>query len=324
MRANWKRLGVLSVVAMACATGVSAQDYPTRAVKIIVGHPAGGGPDTVARTFAQKLGEVMGQPFVVENRPGAAGTTATLQFARMPADGYTLLAAETGQLYVAPFVYKSLGYDTIKDFTPISMVATTGVMLVASPKAGINSLQDLIRESKARPGKIDYGTSGVGSIHHISMATFMEDAGISMTHIPYKGSGQSVSSILAGDIPILATAGPAAGAHIAVGKLIPLGVTTSFRLPGYPNVPPIGETVKDFDFASETGFLAPAGLPPQVLAKLSAGIKKVSEMPEVIESLKKLGLIVKATTPEEYARSMPALLKKYDRAVQIAKIPQAE
>ena len=248
MRMHFKQMALVTVAAVAFVNGALAQDYPTRPVKIIVGNPAGGGPDIIARAYAQKLGEILGQPFVVENRPGAGATTATAQLARMPADGYNLLAGETGQLFVAPYVYTNIQYDTVKDFTPISMVATTAVLLVSNPSSGIKSIPDLIREAKARPGKLDFGTSGVGSIHHISMATLMEDSGINLVHIPYKGSGQSVASILAGDVPLLATSAPAAGQQIVAGKLIPLGVTTSFRLPGYPNIPPIGEFLKGFDF----------------------------------------------------------------------------
>lgn len=323
MRMHFKQMALVTVAAVAFVNGALAQDYPTRPVKIIVGNPAGGGPDIIARAYAQKLGEILGQPFVVENRPGAGATTATAQLARMPADGYNLLAGETGQLFVAPYVYTNIQYDTVKDFTPISMVATTAVLLVSNPSSGIKSIPDLIREAKARPGKLDFGTSGVGSIHHISMATLMEDSGINLVHIPYKGSGQSVASILAGDVPLLATSAPAAGQQIVAGKLIPLGVTTSFRLPGYPNIPPIGEFLKGFDFASETGFLAPAGLPPDVLNKLSNAIQKASEMPDLIEQFGKLGIRIKFTTPAEYAENIRVNLKKYERAVKIAKIPPA-
>lgn len=324
MKISLKHLLCAAVATFAWTGGALAQDYPNKPVKIIVGNPAGGGPDVIARAFAQKLGEILGQPFVVENRPGAGATTATGQLAKMPPDGYNLLAGETGQLFVAPYVYKSLAYDTAKDFTPISKVGTTAVMLVATPQSGIKSLQDLVREAKARPGKLDYGSSGIGSIHHISMATFIADAGIELGHIPYKGSGQSVGSILAGDVPLLATSAAGAGQHIAAGKLVPLGVSSAARVVGYPNVPSIGEVVKDYDFASEVGFLAPAGLPPAVLNKLAAAMKKAAESPELIESLRKLGVVVNASTPAEYAENIRTNLKKYERAVKIAKIPQTE
>lgn len=306
------------------AAGASAQDYPTRPVKLVVGHPAGGVPDLVARAYAKRLGELMGQAFVVENRPGAAGSTATVQVARMPADGYTLLVGETGQLFVAPHLYRNLGYDTVRDFTPISMVATGGVLLVASASSPIRSLQDLIREARARPGRIDYGSSGVGSIHHISMATFFDEVGIELSHVPYKGSGQSVTAIIAGEVPVLATSVATAGPFIATGKLVPLGITTSYRANGMPNVPAIGETVRDFDFASETGFLAPAGLPAAVLEKLSNAIRMASDAPEIVDFFRPRGIDIRYTTPAQYAANIRANVKRYERAVRVSKLPMAD
>ena len=323
--AIWPKTLILAFAGLlAAATSAFAQDYPNKPVKIYVGHPAGGVPDLVARAYAKKLGELLGQPFVVENRPGAAGTTATAQFVKMPPDGYSLIAGETGQLFVAPYIYKNLGYDVLRDFTPISMVATGGVLLVASANTSIRSLQDLIREAKARPGKIDFGTSGVGSIHHIAMATFFEDSGVELLHIPYKGSGQSVGAILAGEVPVLATSAATAGPHIATGKLFALGVSTSYRSAGLPNVPSIGELIKDYDFASETGILAPAGLPANVLEKLAAAIKLASESPEIVDSFRPRGIDIKYTTPLQYATNIRASLKRYERAVKVAKIPAAE
>jgi tripartite-type tricarboxylate transporter receptor subunit TctC len=324
---NWlSRLTAPLCAAMALLAGPAAaqQDYPNRPVKIIVGHPPGGVPDLVARAYARRLGELLGQSFLVENRPGAAGTTATAQVARMPADGYTLMAGETGQLFVAPYLYRNLGYDTLRDFTPISMVATGGVLLVVNATSPIRNLQDLIREAKANPGKLDYGSSGVGSIHHISMATFFDEAGIELMHVPYKGSGQSITAVLAGEVPVLATSVATAGPHIAAGKLVPLGVTTSYRASGLPNVPSIGETFKDYDFASETGFLAPAGLPAPVLDKLAQAIRQASESPEIFDYFRVRGIDIRYTTPAQYAANMRASLKRYERAVRVSKIPKAD
>lgn len=318
------RILLAGVLAAGAGAPAWAQDYPVRPVKLIVGFVPGGGPDTVARAFAQRLGEVLGQSVLVENRPGAGATTATGQVAKMPADGYNLLVGETSQLFVAPYVYRNLSYDPVKDFTPISLVATTAVMLVAHPSAGIRSVPDLVREAKARPGMLDFGTSGIGTIHHIVMASFLEDAGISMQHIPFKGSGQSVTSVLAGEVPVLATSPAGAGAHVAAGKLVPLAVSSGSRLPGLDQVPSMGEFIRGFDFASEVGFLAPAGLPAPVLNKLSAALKRVCEMPELIESQRRAGLTVRCTTPSEYAENIRANLKKYERAVRIARIPVVE
>ena len=179
--------------------------YPNRPVKVIVGYVPGSGPDFVTRTLSQKLSQILGQPFVVENRAGASGTLATAQVAKAPADGYTLLLGETGQLVIAPYMFKNLPYDVAKDFTLVSLVGTGPLILVSNAKINIKKLSDLIREAKAAPGIMSYGTSGPGSIHHIAMEVFKADVGINLMHVPYKGSGQSMSGVLAGDVPVLLT-----------------------------------------------------------------------------------------------------------------------
>ena len=314
--------GVLLGTAMPCAH--AQQDYPNRPVKIIVGYVAGGGPDFTARTFGQKISEILGQPVVIENRPGAGATTATAQVARAPADGYTLLLGETGQLFVAPFVHKNLAYDTVRDFTPISLLSAGPLIVVSNSKLPIKSVSDLLREAKANPGKLDVGTSGVGTIHHIALAVLMADAGIDMTHVPYKGSGQSVASALAGDVPLLITSMTAAGAHVAAGKLNVLAVTSAKRLPSYAEIPSLSETLKDFDYSSEMGLLAPAGLPPLVQQKLFRAVRQAMESTEVQEAFKKTSTMLVGLSPEEYAQNIGRNLKKYERAVRLAKIPVAE
>ncbi len=329
MKRNFKQLAlaVAAAVALLVAPGAFAQqDYPNKPVKIIVGYPPGGGPDFAARTLGKKLTEILGQPFIVENRPGAGGTTATAYVAKMPADGYTLLLGTIGELVIAPYIYKNLQYNTAKDFTPISIIYSTPLLLVSnsSKLPPIRNIQDLIREAKARPGKIDVGTSGIGSIHHLTMEMFKYSAGLDMMHIPYKGSGQSITAILAGDVPILFTAVTGAGPHIATGKLNLLAVTSANRLPDYPDVPALSEILKDFDYTVDNGLLAPAGLPPEVLSKLSRAIKQAMESPDLVEAFRKNSSIARYTTPEEYAESIRRDLKKYERAVKFAKIPMVE
>ncbi len=322
------KLRFLTLAAAVCMSMIPAaqaqQDYPNKTVKIIVGYVPGGGPDFTARAIGQKLSEILGQPFVVENRPGAGATTATAQVARAPADGYTLLLGETGQLFVAPYIHKNLAYDTVRDFTPISMISVGPLVVVSNSKLPIKSLQDLLREAKANPGKIDVGTSGVGTIHHIALSVLSADAGINMAHIPYKGSGQSVTSLLAGDVPLLFTSMTAAGPHIAAGKLNLIAVTSGNRMPGYPDIPSLSEVTKDYDYSSEMGLLAPAGLPSQVLLKLSRAVKQAIESPDVVEAFKKTSTILTSSTPEEYSQNISRNMKKYERAVKRAKIPLTE
>ena len=314
----------LAVALVTCAAAAAAQGYPNRPVKIIVGYVPGGGPDFVARTFAQKLGDLLGQSFVVENRPGAGATTATAQVAKAPPDGYTLLLGETGQLVVAPHIYKKLPYDTLRDFTPISMMASGPLILVSNGQLPIKNVADLLREAKARPGKIDVGTSGVGTIHHIALEVLSADAGLELNHVPYKGSGQSMVALLAADVPLLVTSLTAAAPHIAAGKVHIVAVTSANRIPTMPNVPSLSEVVKDYDYSSEMGLLAPAGLPADVLAKLTQAVKVVADYPDLLESFKKTSTIVRYTSPQEYSDNLRGNMRKYERAVKIAKIPTSE
>ncbi len=322
MKLKLKQLALAAATMVAFVTGALAQEYPGKPVKIIVGYVPGGGPDFVARSLGQKLTEILGQPFVVENRPGAGATTATAQVAKMPADGYTLLLGETGQLVIAPSIYKKLAYDPVKDFTPISLVGTSsGMLLVSNSKSSIKTIHDLLREAKANPGKVDYGSSGIGTIHHIAMEVFRTDAGLNVTHIPYKGSGQSITSVLAGEVPLLITSVPAAASHIQAGSLNLLAVSSPNRMAAYPDTPSLSEIVKDYDYLSEMGLLAPAGLPADVLAKLSKAIKQAAESQDLLDAFKKNHYILKYTTPAEYAENIQRNLKKYERAVRIAKVP---
>jgi tripartite-type tricarboxylate transporter receptor subunit TctC len=315
----------LALAMMLFAVMAGAQEYPVKGVRIVVGYVAGGGPDVVARTVANRLSEILGQPFVVENRPGAGATMATAQVAKMPADGYTLLLGETGQLVIAPFIYKSLPYDPIKDFTPISLLVTSsGLLLVASAKSSIKTIQDLVREARAKPGKIDYGSSGVGTIHHIAMEAFKADLGLAIEHIPYKGSGQSVTSILSGDVPLLITSGTAAGTHIRAGSLNVLAVSSAARLPAYPDVPAMAELIKDFEFLSEMGLLAPAGMPQDRVARLSRALTQAMENADLREAFRKVDYTLRFTTPQGYTENLRRNLQRYERAVRAAKITATE
>lgn len=315
----------MKYLAVACsflvsASNVSAQDYPVKPVKIIVGYVAGGGPDMVARALAARLGDVLGQPFVVENRPGAGAVLATAQVAKMPADGYNLLLGETGQLVIAPYLHKALPYDPLKDLAPIARVTSDAMLLVANAKANYATLPDLMRGARSKPGAINYGSSGIGTIHHIVMEVFKADAGLQMTHVPYKGSGQSLPAVLAGDVPVIFTTATAAGPHLRSGALVPLAVTSARRLPDFPSVPTVGEFVKDYEYTSEVGILAPAGLPPQIAAKLAAAIKKAVESPEFVAQFRNTSMSITFAGPSEYADTLRAGLKKYERAIRLANI----
>jgi tripartite-type tricarboxylate transporter receptor subunit TctC len=317
------KLPHLVVAALALITAgaaPAADDYPSKPVKIIVGYVPGGSPDRIARLLSKRLSQVLGQAFIVDNKPGAGGTLATAQAARMPADGYTLLMGETGQLVIAPYVFKSLPYDTIKDFAPVARVSSEPVLLVTGAQTPFKTVQDLIREAKAHPGKFSYGSSGIGTIHHIAMAVFLADAGLKVNHVPYKGSGQSVPGVLSGDVPLLVTGSATAVPHVRAGTLRLLAVSTPQRLPGVPDAPSLSELYKDYDYASEIGVLAPAGLPAAVQNKLAEAIRKICEEPEFAARLSESGPAVAYLPPPKYAENLRANLKKYEPATKVANI----
>lgn len=322
MMSAWKQCLVALAVLAGITTGALAQEYPNRPVKILVGYVPGGGPDLVARILAQQLTHLLGQAFIVENRPGASGTVATSIVARVAPDGYTLLLGETGQLVLAPHILKSLPYDPIKDFTPIGMVGGgAGMAIVANSKSSIRTLQDLVREAKAHPGKIDYGSTGVGGIHHIAMESFKASAGLNLVHVPYKGGGNSIQALLSGEVPIIMTGLSTALPHLRSGAATLISVTSAARLDPKPNVPVLTELYKDMDaFDSDTGILGPAGLPPEIVAKLSRALKQATESPDFIAAMKRVGQSIVFSTPEAYAELIRRNLKRYERAVKIANV----
>lgn len=301
--------------------GAHASEYPSRPVRVLVGYAPGGTPDIIARTLADKLGSELGQSFIVENRPGAGGTLATSSVAQSAADGYTLLVADIGQLAIAPYLFKKLNYDPIKSFAPVSLAGITPMFIAANAQTtSIKTIQDLIEQAKENPGSINYGSSGIGSIHQIAMEVFLAESGLKLTHVPYKGSGQSVPAMLGGEVPVLMTALPTVGPYAANGQVNLLAVTSAQRYPDTPDVPSISELVPGYDYPSEVGVLAPAGTPQSVLKILSEAIHKSLDTDAMRERFKILGSIPAWSTPEEYAQNIRTNLEKYAEAVKIAHI----
>ena len=305
-----------ATVLFAC-TSALAQPYPNKPVKVVVGFVPGGGPDFVARALSTKLSDSQGQPFVVDNKPGAGGSLSTSLVAKAPADGYTLLLADTATLMLAPHLFKGTPADALTELTPVGLVTTEPLIIVSHGKSSIKTLQDLIRQGKASPGKISYGSSGIGSIHHISMEVFKVGAGLDLAHIPYKGSGQSILAVISGEVPISITSFAAAGAHILSGAVNLLAVTTRQRLTSHPDVPSLSEVAKDFDFGASFGVLAPIGTPPEVIARLSRAIKQTAESQDFLDKFKGQATIVKWTSPDEYRDFLRENQKKFDRAVKL-------
>jgi len=269
------------------------------------------------------MSQILKQSIVIENRPGAGATLATNQTAKAAADGYTLLLAETGQVVIAPYIYKALPYDPIKDFTPIGLAVLAPMVLISNSKTtNIKTLADLVRQAKANPGKIDYASPGIGTIHHIAVEMFKSDAGIDLTHIPYKGSAQSVAALLSGEVHVVLSGFTAVAPYAKLGQVNMLAVTSAKRFPGAPDVPMLGEFYKGYDYTSEMGILAPAGVSPEIVAKLSGAMRTALEGPEISERLTTLGLIPAWLSAQDYAENIRENLKKYKHAVDVSHAAQ--
>jgi tripartite-type tricarboxylate transporter receptor subunit TctC len=314
--------GVLVVSALLALAGwvdaAIAQEYPAKPVKIMVPYAAGGAPDVIARLVGQRLSEVWSQQFVVENRTGAGGITATVAVAKAPADGYTLLVADIAQLAINPYLFSKLPYDTLKDLAPISLAAVTPMFVAVNPTAQINSFEELVSKAKAQPGRLSYGSAGIGSVHHIAMESINAGSAIQILHVPYKGSGQSVPAFLGGEVQVVVSALPALGPHVRAGKVKLLAVTAPHRFYQAPEVPSVAEFLPGYDFASEIGFLAPAGTPPALVSKLSAEIVKALKHPDVQSRLAAVGSESVGTTPQAYTENIRRNLEKYSTAVRIS------
>ena len=306
------------IVLMLASAVAAAQAYPSKPVRLIVGYAPGGTPDVIARTMGQRLSQTMGQQFVVENKPGAGGLLSTQTVAKSPPDGYTLLVADIGQIAISPFIFKDPGFDLLKDFDPISMVAVTPLFIAVNPALKIGNFKDFIAYAKANPGKLSYGSAGIGSIHHISMESLKAELGLDISHVPYKGSGQSVPGFMAGDVQVLAGAYPALRPAIDSNKATLLAVTSLKRFSHQKEVPAVSEFVKGFDFPSEVGFLAPAGTPSDIIRKLADEINKILKEPETLKRLEGLGSDAVGTTPDEYQANLKANLAKFQKAVKIS------
>src|SRR4051812_39758381 len=261
---------LFSIVALAAGASALAQDYPAKPVRLIVPYPPGGGTDFFARLVGAKIAEGLGQQMLIENRPGAATIIGAEAAAKSPADGYTILLADSGTLAANPSLYRKLPYDPQKDFAPISLTARFALLLVANPsRLNAGSPKEFIDEAKKAPGKLDFASPGPGSPHHLAMALFMQQAGIAVNHIPYKGAAPAVQDLLGGQVPVmfldLATARP----HVQTGKLKALGVASPRRLASLPDVPTLAESgLPGFEAWAWQGLLAPAGTPAAVLMRL--------------------------------------------------------
>lgn len=315
MRSTLTWLAVGAALAVAPLTAV-AQAYPDKPIRFIVPYPPGGNTDIVARLYAQKLSERVGQPVVIDNRGGAAGTLGVGLAAKSPADGYNIVVGDLGSMIIGPLAQGNVGY-TYKDLTPVGLMATVSIVVSANPKSPDKNIGDFLARAKANPGKLTYGTSGVGAPSHLAMENLKAMTGVDILHVPFKGGAQAVTGLLGEQVDIVVDG--AAMAQVKAGKLKALAVTGP-RLSALPDTPGIGETVKGFEFTNWWGVLAPAGTPPEAVKRLNAELQAIAAMPEVKDKLRDLGLNATSDSPQQFGDLMRTEADKVARIVKDAGI----
>lgn len=298
-----------------------AQAYPAKPIKLIVPYAPGGFPDTVARVYAQKLTERLGQSVVVENRAGANGVVAAQALSGAPKDGYTLMVTDGSMFSINPLIYKNLAYDAKKDFAAVSAAARAPLYLAVNSKSTIQNMQDLITQAKAKPGTLSYGSSGIGSTHHLSTEAMKTGLGLDITHIPYRGTGQSVPALIGGQVDMLFSALPSIAGFVANGQLRLISNNSPKRSTQQPNVPTLSESLlPGFDFAPLVGFLAASGTPKEAIDRISQEIIQIAKLPDVMQTFSNAGIEPAGSTPAEYARMINAENERLAKAVQAANI----
>jgi tripartite-type tricarboxylate transporter receptor subunit TctC len=301
------------------ALAQGASDYPSRSVTLVVPYSPGGLPDTVARVVGHKLSERWGQPVVVENRPGSNGVVAATYLATKAADGYTLLVTDGSMFSINPFIYSKLPYDAMKDFTFISLTARAPLFLAVHPSMPASTFEEFVKLVKANPGKYSYGSSGVGSIHHLTTEAMKAALGLDLLHVPFKGTGQSIPALVGNQVTAAFSAMPSLAGFVKQGKLKLLAVNSAKRSPLAPELPTIAElAIPGFDFAPTIGFSGPAGIPPAIAAKIGADVAAVVHDPALKDHMDKLGIEPEGLGPAEYRDQVIHERERFEKAVKAA------
>ncbi len=305
-----------AVITMVSGVASAQSDYPSRPVTVIVPQATGGANDTIARIVTAKLSEILGQQFVVENRPGAGGNIGTAAAAKTKPDGYTLLLTTNSVQVINPWLYKNIGFDPLKDFEPVGLVASAGYVLVANSAFPANNVTELIAQAKANPGKINYASAGNGTLNHLIMEMFKQKVGIDMMHVPYKGAAAAATDVASGQVPVSVQSAPSSLTLISAGKIKALAVTNEKRIAALPNVPSISETIPGFGSTPWYGILAPAGTPAAIVNKLNAAIKTALADKDVQEKLIKQGCEALTSTPAQFTTLLKDDLANWQKIVK--------
>lgn len=299
------------------APAASAQEFPSRPIKLVAPLAPGGATDLVARVLAERAGKILGQPMVVENRPGAGGTVGSALVVQSPPDGHTLLMGTIGTLAISPAMYPKMPYDTDRDLTPVVLVAGGQFALVVHPSFPARNFEEFLEQARAQPGKINYGSAGNGSTLHLGMELLASMAGLRLTHVPYKGSGPLVTALAAGEVQVGLPDVPSVMQFVRSGRLRALAVTGMQRDPTLPDVPTVTESgIRGYDVVVWLGVMAPARTPPEIIKHLNEAMVRALREPEVSARLKEFGMQVYASSPSEFARFLSAERAKWEPIVK--------
>jgi len=316
-------LALATAVALALAAPAAAQKYPTQPIHLVIPFGPGGGSDIVGRILAQELQARLGQPVVVENRPGAGGTIGNEYIAHAAADGYTLGMMTAGQV-IAAVMRKSMPYDARTAFTPIAQVANAGLIMVTRPDFPANNVKELIALAKATPGKVVFGSPGFGATQHLAAELFKQTAGVDMLHVPFRTTPDALTGLLSGQVNVVFETVSAVLGQVQAGKLKAIAVTGKDRFPAVPDVPTVIESglLTDYDVTTWYGIFGPRGMPPAIVAQLNTALNAIVAEPGVRDRLTKAGVVVKGTTPEAFGQLMNDELARWEAVRAKAKLPK--
>lgn len=303
--------------AMSGTPALADDNWPTQPIRWVVPYPAGGGTDVVARTLAQAITPALGRQVVIDNRPGAATIVGADAVAHSRPDGYTLLTADTATLAANPSLYKKLPYDPAKDFVHVGMIARFPLILVANPNFPARTLKEAVDYARQHPGKVNFASPGAGSPHHLAMELFMEQAGIRMVHVPYKGAAPAVQDLLAGQVDVMFLDLAAGQQNVLGGKLRALGAATPRRLAPLPQVPTIAEGgIAGFEAYAWQGVVAPAGTPKSIVTRLNSELVKALKTPDVQKRFEGIGVEAVSSTPDEFAQYARAEAERWGKLIR--------
>jgi tripartite-type tricarboxylate transporter receptor subunit TctC len=310
----------LTLTFLACTSFATAQSYPVKTVRIVVPFPPVGAADLLARTIGQKLFEVMGQQFIVDNRPGAGGNIGAELAAAATPDGYLLLMAPVSTYAVGMAAYTKLSWNLEKNLVPVILCANIPHMLVVHPSLPVKNVQDIIALARAHPGELNFASQGNGTLSHLEQEMLKQLGGFTANHIPYKGSAPGLADLIPGNVQLFFDSIPSSAPYVKSGRLRGIGVASSKRSPALPDLPTIGESLKGFEADSWFGLMAPAGTPRDVIARLNAEVQKILATADIREKLLAQGGLVQGGTPEQMAAQIRADLAKWGKVVRAANI----